>query len=398
MSPEEPKLFGRMEVRLTRGHVLDNLLAALKTRPKPAVDYSSLDAVSFVDKAMGLHRRLQIQTRFMIVFRGIFERKARGFTTMEVPQGFLKARLYSSDSIEQFIKEMYAIWPDPHLIVFLGTLEMDSPYIDAEFERRANSRKVAREFWAMETPRGDPTRNLQRLLQVDHIKGHMPWIQDSNDIKQDALLRAFEFFRENKQESVDCPFVFPFPMLPPEEEQWNFMTANWLSPNNQDRLEIISAFKGDKETIPDKVRDYLREQWRKRKRRTNISQGRNKFPKSGPESWRANWDFSKPAAKERAQKIHSETSGLILNPQEHLEERETQREILKRTMILSTRAYETAAKRSGKRGIAFLNALKAGETEADAATAAGISTRTGQRILKTIRETTSAKIPLKTRR
>ena len=85
--------------------------------------------------------------------------------------------------------------------------------------------------------------------------------------------------------------------------------------------------------------------------------------------------------------IHDATAGQASTPEDVLTENETRRENLKETLRLTAHAYETAAKRSGKKGVAFLHELKAGKTEIEAARIANISDRTGRRILKSIRDT-----------
>jgi len=146
------------------------------------------------------------------------------------------------------------------------------------------------------------------------------------------------------------------------------------------------------------VRQARRNEWKTIARRKRIFKGTDEFPTKGPDAWRPDWDFSERASAARRATIQRERAGQTpLNPEDILTEDETRRANLKETMKLTTRAYEIAAKRSGKEGIVYLNELKAGKTEKEAAERANISDRTGRRILKAIRET-HPKTHKKTRR
>ena len=147
----------------------------------------------------------------------------------------------------------------------------------------------------------------------------------------------------------------------------------------------MPLLRGDAKSIGNSVDNFLNGDWRKAERRKQIVKGRDKFPETGPGSWRAEWDFSRTASTARAGEIAAETNRCLMNPEEWLAAK--QRDAAKSRH--SDHAYAIAIKRSGKKGGVFLDALKEGKNVSDAAAAAGLNRRTATRIKEAIREALS---------
>lgn len=248
--------------------------------------------------------------------------------------------------------------------------------------------------------RRDRFMELEKLLKTDRIKSFRPWEQDDSDIRNIALTKTFELWRKKATINLEsCYKELSFPlgieMTPDEDAFWKgiILEAWAMAPRMVE--ETVGDLRGEKERIPGQVRNHWRNGWRELTRRAKILKGQDCFPKKGSEHWRADWDFSKAATKARGNEILGEITNGVLTPEEALQKKDLQREIEEDL----ERAYRIASKRVGeKKGKLFLNGLKEGKSQADAALAAGIKYRRGKRILETIRKILPKKTPGKTKR
>jgi hypothetical protein len=278
-----------------------------------------------------------------------------------------------------------------------------------EFVRRLEDKPLTSKILLFEAGY-DRELNLERILSVDKIKSYRLRDYDENDIRQTSKLKFFELLRKQRSSlriKRRSPLVFPgekeglIKMLPPEKKFWQGPMARALESGREALLrEFVPRFEGETELIPEKVRQDRRRGFRKTARQQKIFHGQERFRKEGADSWRAVWDFSEKAAAGRYAAIRSETTGqtLNLNPEEIVIEKETQREELRETIKSMTLAYEVAKQRSGKKGVVFIDQLKAGKTEIEAADKAQMSARTGRRILEAIRKAPTVKSTKKTSR
>ena len=288
------------------------------------------------------------------------------------------------------LQALYAHCHDDLLVQLMFSLKAQRSLMVKEIQKRMNNKPAGMAIF------------MGRWNEIERL-----WIQkrrlkvDPSEVKQDGMHKGLELVNRARKKSLEEEDYRSFLNLPPpilpvemdefETSAWRALIQDAWAPSLQAVFEnLVPLVRGDVETIGCAVDNFLREERRKDRRRKLILKGKDKFPTRGPESWRAEWDFSEPAAKSRQGEIYSEKGSIgdrISNPEEILTEDETRRENLKETLISTTRAYEIAAERSGEKGIAFIDGLKAGKTEALAACQAGMSDKTGRRILKLIRET-----------
>jgi hypothetical protein len=202
---------------------------------------------------------------------------------------------------------------------------------------------------------------------------------EAGDLRQRAFLKTLEILSESsKMKSAPLP-PFPIPLPPGVQHVWNTTVAEAREKEVENNLgQIKAGLSVPDEIIRQKVRDELKNLFATSKRRRNLSRATAGFREKGLnlEPWRADWGH---------------TTGVVPEPEEYLGEQDSFQEIVAR----DRRAYEKAVKRSGEPGRVFLDGLKAGLSVKDAALAADISTRTGNRIIEAIKQNPSEKTSTK---
>jgi hypothetical protein len=197
---------------------------------------------------------------------------------------------------------------------------------------------------------------------------------NSDDLRNDVVRKFFERFKAMRVNAVSnrravlVPEIIgrPSKLYGPKWSDWEQIEAHLMASTEAFFDAVLS---GDIERIPEALRNWYREIFRKRKRHEDILQGREDFSERGPESWREDWDLAERAATYRWEDISSETSGNIPGPEDELAERE-----------IRARAYHHVLSRWGNRGVRFLDELIASEGNVLVASeAAGISRPTGHK-------------------
>ena len=200
---------------------------------------------------------------------------------------------------------------------------------------------------------------------------------DPEDAKQDGILKGLELLNNAKMSSLQeeehqhflelPPPAFPLEPMMDELEcaAWRALLQEmWVPSLKAAFSNVVPLVRGDMEATTGVVDNFLREQGRKFKRRKSILQGKEKFPKGGPESWRAHWDFSEAAGEGRRQEIEGK-----LNPPDRAN----------RTPDVSSKMLEgvrVAKKRWGAKAVRALQYLAEGRTQEEAAQLAGIGVST----------------------
>jgi hypothetical protein len=147
--------------------------------------------------------------------------------------------------------------------------------------------------------------------------------------------------------------------------------ARWETEVKQSLRKVLPILYGTSEEIPENVRLYLREEWKKERGRRAIMDGVDNFPKlktAPTEAWRADWDWTKSARENRHEDIRREVHP---SPDENT----------KATPDVSAKMFEVLKeaqrhKRWGPKAIMAFKYYLKGATEEEAARRAGITDRT----------------------
>src|SRR5262245_39804603 len=347
-----------------------SILNQVASIPRPRLDYRTLSNATLAGCEFIRHL-MEIQSYLMLSFR----------STGKLPMTKREVRLILEGAMSltpQDLAEAYAACDDAPLVALIVDLKIEEIFIGAELERRLIDKRIGTVL-VLAPFFGDiqPSEKwLTKKLKVDKIKARRPWIQDENDIKQDSLKRAFEEAANlTSPQYAPGPLPpFPLELKPAEASFWNvYLAKAWRKRHQRLRKGVIPVLEEAAEGIPERVRQHRRDEWETIARRAKILHGRERFPSAGPEAWRTDWDLSEKWAAERNATIHGETTGRPFgfdDPSEVVIEKQERREKLKETFKWTTRAYETAAKRSGEKGIRFINELKACKTAQEAASRA----------------------------
>ncbi|TAK06100.1 hypothetical protein EPO44_05805 [bacterium] len=346
----------------------DRIWDTIAGAPKPKTDYSKLSHPDFI-RLHFLRRLLEIQASFMAILRSA----ANMYRVFKVVPAQIKEHAeLSLEEIMQWAQaltpkvlyENYCTYPAPVLTGLLLDLKIEEVFMEAELGRRFESKKVASEFVILDWGGLDRTKEIKRLLQVDKIKSFRPWEQEDSDIKQEALTKALELWREPGnvpvEESSPLP-AFPLenflPMLPSEREFWDGpMARAWEDGKKAWLRAVIPVLQGEKETIPQKVREQRREEWRKIARR------------------------------EKLYKDHQEQIKGEVHPE--LEEKTNAAPDISSQMLTVLRI---AKKRWGSKAVKALRYYAEGKTEEEAAALAGITSRSLRNYISKLNKELSSK-------
>ena len=301
-------------------------------------------------------------------------------------------------------------YPYEEPLRFLVELRLNVRDINKEMLKRSASHKLGRAMLVALVTNSEKPLKKELLKSRDGGKTlkKRTWSPDKDvqeDREAEAIGRAWKFFDKLTASAIKGVEGNYLPALPesikvPDAPAWlvNYLAAKFKDILDKALRSLKPILDGRAERMAKSAHQTVRNKIQTLNRRKSILAGTNHFPKQGSESWRADWDFSKSAITTRSAELQNETMGRTSIPEDVLSENQTRREDLKETLRVTTRAYELAAKRSGKKGIIFLDELKAGKTEIEAANSAKMSDRTGRRILEAIRQSHMVTIPIKTAR
>ncbi len=359
------------------------LLAQVASIPRPRRDYSTLNNATFA--AIEFIRRLmEIQGFFMAHYRVT----GRLPVTKKDIQHILVASMTLTSTR---LAAIYCACSDATLVGLLADLKIEELFIGAELEKRIADKRIGAvlilaPFFLGHSPSEEW---ITKKLEVDKIKAFdRDMAVEAHDIRYDSITRAFELAANLEVDPYDPGPLpsFPLPLQPYEASFWNVGLAKaWRKGHDTLRKGLVPVLRGDAEAIPERVREYRREEWRKIARRGKIREGTEEFPTDGPEAWRAQQDFDEVAKGMRGEDINSETVGDIPTPEDSVAERET-----------GVHAYDYVTSRWGEKGQKYLDTLIATEGNVTAASeAAGISRVTGTLWRKEIQIKLSGKKPTK---
>jgi len=188
-------------------------------------------------------------------------------------------------------------------------LKIEELFIGTELEKRLADKRIGAVLILAPFFEGSkPTENwLTKELEVDKIKAHgKDRAVEDHDVRYDSVTRALELAAKLGPPQHDPGPLPPFPLdlRPAEQSFWNVGLAKvWRKGHETLRKGLIPVLSGDAEHIPEQVRNYRREEWRKIRRRKSILEGTDEFPTEGADAWRANWDWSENAQARRSDEI-----------------------------------------------------------------------------------------------
>jgi hypothetical protein len=351
---------------------------------RPMELYSKLSTARLITGFYLENRLFEMQAYFMLLHRA----------RLGLPISFREWQLKSRELELTDLEPLYNRCRDDLLVQLMIMLKIKWRWMLEELHKRFDplGMNVLMEKWE------DVERiwiQKRRLKFIFDDNGHSSTEQamEAGDVSQQGMLKGLELLEQagksSLEEDAHRPFLelrrpsFPLPLDELERKAWDaLLEESWSSSLQAAFGKVVPLLRGDAKSIGNRVDNFLNGARRKAKRRKQIVKGRDEFPETGPESWRAEWDFSRTASIARAGEIVAETNRRLFNPEEWLAAK--QRDEAKSRH--SDRAYAIAIKRSGKKGGVFLDALKEGKNVSDAATAAGINRRTATRIKEAIRE------------
>ena len=290
------------------------------------------------------------------------------------------------------LANLYSINPDPRPLRFLVWLVLARNHITLELGKRHRGLKAGWAFFHMDM-QVEPNE-VHKAIGVETLTSYSAKEEDTEDLKSEATTKALDFFKHRHGTvEVKQRYGMPIPPLPqnlglaPQDpDPWG-LHHRYLLDWYIDRLakEYQSLFIGGVDRVKEAVHQYLRNKWETRDRRKTIFEGKEDLPKQGPDSVRADWDFSKTSAKIRGEEITSETLGDISPPEDSLANRE-----------IGAQAYDFVLSRWGEQGRIFLDTLIATRGNVTAASeAAGFSRVTGHKLRTELQIFVSKKNPAK---
>ncbi len=368
------------------------LIARVAALPRPRMDYSKGSPPDFAVIGF-IHLMFEIQASYIALFRS-FAVKNQRFHVVPEPVArygglpFEELVKWSQNYTRQHLIEVYTVYQDARLIRLLLYLRIEGSLLEHESVRRLEHHKVGSEIVLLQGGE-DRLKEFEKILSVDKILSFHPREQSSEDIKQSAVTTAWSAWNELQGKYTEDPYqppVFPLEMLPEEQEFWENIMINrvWKNGRRAHLREMIPIFAGETETIPQIVHSYLKEDWRKIKRRNGILQGRpidSALKSLDPErAERIDWSIIPEKSREAvSQRLRDEL---------HVEQNQ---ENTIHARFVSESAYRIAIKRWGKCGRLFLDALRQGQNVVDASSSAGVSRQTGHKYLSELKKQLSKK-------
>ncbi len=373
---------------LDRDAELGQLITQVAALPHPKKDYTKMSPPDLAVIHF-IHRMLEIQASYIALLRS-FAVMYQRFHLIPEPVAkygglpFEELIKWSRNYTRQHLLEVYMVYPHQGIIRLLIDLRIEGAFLEYEFGRRMEQHRVGGEILLLEEGQ-DRLREFHKLLSVDKIASFDLREQNSNDIKQSAVTTAWTAWDELKGKYNEDPYdppEFPFDMILPEEEFWRDIMVNrvWKNGKQAHMREMIPLLAGEAEAIPEIVHSRLRESWRKIKRRKQIMEGRPRDILDREQNEQIEWSIIPEKSREAVlQQLKDQLH------QEHDQEGKTL------AKLDSDRAYGIAIKRWGKRGRAFLDALRQGKDVTAASAAAGVSRQAGHKYLKELQNLLSEK-------
>jgi hypothetical protein len=386
----------------------DKLIDLVANAQRPKTDYRWLSHVDFLGLDF-LRRLLDIQTSYMLLLRSfaaIYSMKfvGKNSTVRYLPDPIATKGHLSLEEILDWshrvgTKEMYQIYcsyPHRGLITLFADLKLEEPFFDDEFVVRIADKPFTSELILLDWGGLDRKKEVEKLLRVNKKKSFRPEKQSDDDIRQSAWVKALSLWHQPGIElwrpgTVNDEVLTPLPefpgapyikMLPSEKEFWEGpMARAWRDGKLAFLREGVPMLAGEKENIPEKVRQNQRNEWEKLARREKILKGQDDFPVDGPEAWRANWDYSESAINHRQAEIRDE-----IHPD--LKERINQRPDVSSNLF---KVLQFAKKRWGSNAAKAFKAMAEGATEKDAALRCGIPYQSMRRYVSKLKKEFSAK-------
>lgn len=230
--------------------------------------------------------------------------------------------------------------------------------IGEKLERRCKDKEVGAALIASQVGILDAVQEMERLMQVDRIRSYHPWEEESNDIKNSAWQRASNLYALTSKKygaKYQVEFLSILSMSDKERRICDRIAqiAGTIQEDMNRRFGPILG--GEIETIPTKVRNHLRGEWKKIARRKTIFENHQ---------------------EEIREQIHPE------------ERKPGEKQVVR---IDYYHAYHIAKKRWGKKGQIFLDKLSQGATVTNASQEAGVTRQMGHRYLKELKRALSPK-------
>jgi len=367
---------------------LDAILHAAFARPRSVRNYAEMPLEEFI---LIWHFRVAVESFASTIVWWGFCRSRHDIRTNALDE---IGRLFSAEPSDpstltrEKILALTRWYYEPGLYSVLAEYAAEQPYVIMELDKRMAGHQITKNLVIIRETMGvDGDISLVRKLLMKKVPRRIPKYQ-KREYDHDDLLASQKISLKIEEASrikvVPLP-EFPLPLEPPFNQIWATAIAElWKREIENSMGKIKAALVLDDETLQRRVRNYVVDLWKKKQWRQTIFSGTERFPTTGPESWRADLDFKGTTRAYRQNEIESEVHAHISNPEQFTERKEEE----ERQLAKSRRAYKIAQTRWGKRAKIFLNALGEGKTVTEAA---GISRQTGHKYLTELKKTLSAK-------
>jgi hypothetical protein len=394
-------------VKLKQRHEeFEEVLCRVSRAPHPKLPYAELLTSDLLE--IHLYNRLIChQLSYMILLRSF----AAGLRQGLLPEPIVRAGGLSIKDVfnwgdqltEETLFEAYCTYPNAALIGLMADTKMEEIIIGSEVAKRLEHNPAGRAFFVLgsfsdeedwlQEDRKQQVSNLERALNVRHLNRYVSRDRPMEEIRGDALAAAFDVWHKAERDhgiGASCP---PFPMphedlLPAEQEFWTgTLSQSWARAKQTFVTETTPILDVPTETIRKTVRNHIKTGHDTEKLRDRIVAGQEEFPKftgklkEPGRATRAEWDWTERVGKARLKDIEAVSPRMIdtdsgSNAQDAVEDK-----------IERERLYRVAQKRWGAKAAKYLHALYEGHTKQAAASQAGISRPTGDKILKELRTT-----------
>lgn len=371
---------------------LDAILHSSAARPRPALKYDRMSAEEFV--IVWTYQRCVTIFSVLAVVAGVC--RTRG---VEIPDKEITAIMNIAEPTlaQPGIIRLAEKYYEPGICWVLAECMDEQPHVIEELENRMRGRRIGKYLAVAPSILGKgidvtPLRNflcqhprIKRLLQPFDVwapirepegwSDSLPKFRENEhelgDLQSRSLTKACELVRAASvapaEEWLALP-PYPLQLRSDVQNLWDTTIAEVYRSYIENNAPIIAAgLSIDDAAVVEKVKADLRNFWQTDKRRQHALSREAANFHDHEDSFRVDW---------------AEIISVPPTPESRIEAYQDQREILESTK----RAYRIAMKRSGPKGRNFLDGLKTGLTVTEAASAARINTRTGNRILEKIRK------------
>jgi hypothetical protein len=368
---------------------LETLMKTADKRPRPVLLYKGMTPGEFVSVCL--------YGRFVEIFSVALVKLGADRTWPDEREWQECCNLSGAlhDGIIFALAERYY---EPGLFWVLAERMCEQTYVMEEFAKRVEKKDIGKHLllipWLLKTD-GDLSR-VDQILQVDKIKPYEKRQKDftADDLKEEAREKVLTVMKTHANINPTALPRYPLQLHPDIQNLWDsWMAAAWKQGIEKSFGEIKAALTLDDETLKQKSRDHLRNLFETAERRDNILAGKENFPESGPENWRANQDFSDFASANRKEEIYNQVHSEIAGPEKYMQRIQDENEEDRRLNA----AYEYASNRWGEeKGRIYLDTLSQEDgTVEKAARAVGVRREMGHRYKKELKMMLSKKKPQK---